>query len=260
MRLFIFLATVTFACLFTAGYCQAVQLSGPVSPSPFSVFSTISAESPEQGQAAVSISGEKSGKPDYYRFSTQISLGITDNIEFGINIPYFDNTYSGLEDIAASLKHRIIEEGDMGPSLAYLLTGSVQSSTEDTSTDGRLGAGVVCTKRVGPVRGHANLIYAVPGDSTLEDEVRFSAGFEFSAANNFDILAEVFGRKSHFSTSADELEARFGYRILYGKGVFSTIGAGLGLDGKESDYRLIASITISFPRRETAIEKIYEED
>ena len=53
-------------------------------PTPYGVFSTISASSPPKGQAAVSIMAEKSGNPDYYRVSAQLATGLTDTIEFGI--------------------------------------------------------------------------------------------------------------------------------------------------------------------------------
>ena len=47
------------------------------------------------------------------------------------------------------------------------------------STDGRAGAGIIVSKRVGPVCGHANIFYEKVGSSKLEDEVSFAAGFDF---------------------------------------------------------------------------------
>jgi hypothetical protein len=250
---------VLFYSMVMANHSYGIDFMGPQEPAPFAVFSTIAADSPERGQAAVSITGEKSGKPDFFRFSTQLSLGITNSISLSANIPYVDNSYSGIEDIAITLKHRLFDEGQYGPAMAYLLTGSVESSTEEISTDGGVGLGIISSKRIGPVNGHLNLIYRFPGDDRLKDEVRFSVGVEFSAAHNFEILGEIFSRKSHFSKDFDEIEARFGYRVRYSDGIYTTLGAGIGLDNRTPDFRVMVSLSLKFPHREI-IEKVYEEE
>lgn len=237
----------------------SIDLSGPQSPAPYAVFSTINAKSPEKGHAAVSITGEKSGGPDFYRFSTQLAVGVTDKMEAGVNIPYVENDTSGVEDITLSFKHRFFEEGFYGPSVAYLLSASIGSGNDGLSTNGRAGLGLVLSKRVGPVNGSMNFIYGAPFDGALKDEIRFSSGIEFSIAHHFDVLAEIFSRKSHYSKSLDQLEARFGYRILYGDGVFATLGVGIGLNDKAPDYRVMASLSLSFQKKEGPIEKIYEQ-
>jgi hypothetical protein len=99
----------------------------------------------------------------------------------------------------------------------------------------------------------------MPRDKDCENELRFSTGFEFSAAHNLEVLAEVYGKQSHYSDKVDELEARFGYRIKYGKGVYTTLGAGFGLANKRPDYRVLLSLTLSFPQRESEVEKTFEE-
>jgi hypothetical protein len=258
MKKLLFSSVFLLLNLVLADYCLGLDLMGPQEPAPYGVFSTISADSPAKGQAAIALSIEKSLEPDFFRFSSQISLGITDNIALSANIPYVDNSHSGLEDIAVTLKHRFFEKKEYELSVAYLLTGSVASSTEELSADGRVGAGIVSTKRVGPVEGHINFIYSYPGDDDLEDEIRFSVGVEFAAAHSFDLLAEVFGRKSHFSDEIDELEARFGYRVRYSEGVYTTLGAGFGFDNRAPDFRVMASLSVRFPNREV-IEKVYEE-
>lgn len=257
-KILIIPCALLFISLALANYAFGLDLMGPQEPAPYSVFSTLSAESPARGQAAASLSAEKSEEPNFYRFSTQILLGVTDNMSVGVNIPYVDNSHAGLEDIAVSFKHRFFDEGKYGPSVAYLVTASIQSSTEELSTDGRIGGGFIASKRVGPVTGHANVFYSLPADDALDDEIRVSTGVEFSAAHNFDILGEIFLRKSHFSEDIDELEARFGYRIQYAEGIYTTLGAGLGLDNRAPDFRIMASISLTFPRAKP-IERVYEE-
>lgn len=259
MKKFILPAVFVVVNIVFSGYSYGVDLSGPRSPAPYGVFSTISANSPEQGHAAVSVLAEKSGEPDFYRFSTQLATGITDNVEFGMNIPYVDNEHEGIEDIVLSVKHRLFDGNGYGPSAAYLLTISFGSGMDVSGTNGRIGAGIITGKKVGPFKGHINLIYSIPRDNDCENELRFSTGLEFSAAHNLEVLAEVYGKQSHYSDEVDELEARFGYRIKYGKGIYTTMGAGFGLANKMPDYRVFLSVTLSFQKRKPEVEKTFEE-
>lgn len=259
MKKFVFSLVFIIVNLIISGNSYGFDLSGPVVPTPYGVFSTISASSPPKGQAAVSILAEKSGNPDYYRVSAQLATGITDNFEFGMNIPYMDNDRTGVEDIAMYFKHRLLDGEGYSPSVAYLLTGSLGSGMDDLSTNGRIGGGLITGKKLGPFKGHINFIYSTPRDSDYEDEMRFSTGLEFSAAHNLDVLAELYGKNSHYSNELDKLEARFGYRIQYGKGVYTTLGAGFGIANEMPDYSVLLSLTLSFPQREKAIEKTFED-
>jgi hypothetical protein len=218
----------------------------------------MSASSPPKGKAAFALSAERSGEPNFWRYSTHLAYGITDSVEFSASIPYVDNSTSGLEDIAFGVKHRFFDEGKYGPSLAYLFTFSVASGVDDLSTGGRAGGGLILSKRVGPVNGHANLFYALPFDSAFKDEMRFSAGIDFSAAHDFQILGELYGRSSHFSDELDQLEARFGYRFMIGEQTFTTLGAGFDIKDQSPEYRIIASLTWIFPREKKTIMRIYE--
>jgi hypothetical protein len=94
-----------------------------------------------------------------------------------MNIPYVDNSESGLEDVAFYVKHRFLEK-ERWPSLGYLVTATLASSTEEFSTDGSIGGGFVISQRVGPVQGHVNLLLFHPWDSDLDDEFQFLAGVE----------------------------------------------------------------------------------
>jgi hypothetical protein len=258
MKRYLFLLALLLACLMLEGRSQGFDLSGLQPPAPYGIFSTLSANSPPQGKAAAALSVERSGGPEFWRFSTNVAYGLTDNMELSATIPYDEDNHSGFEDIALGFKHRFFDEGRYGPSIAYIITGSIASGARGLTTDGRLGAGVALSKRVGPVNGLVNLFYSVPFKSGLEDEVRFSGGIDFSAAHDFRILAELYGRKSHFSDGIDQLEARFGYRFLTGKDIFTTIGMGFGLKDREPRYRFIVSVSAIFPRLAEKIKKVYE--
>lgn len=230
-----------------------IDLSGMRPPAPYGVFSTMSANTPGRGNAAVAFSVEKAGGPDYYRLSTHLAHGITDNIEIDAGIPFVGDSVSGLEDISFGLKHMFYDGGGRyGPSMAYVLTVSVSSgSKEALGTDGRVGAGLLLSRRLGPFYGHANAFYAVPNRSGLEDEILLLAGIEFSSTHSLTLLGEFMGRKSHFSQDKfDQLEMRLGYRFLAGGNLYTTLGAGFGLKERTPDYRLMAALSILFPRDE----------
>lgn len=258
MKKYLFPAVFLLANLLIAEHCYGADLSGLQPPAPYGVFSTMSASSPPRGTAAIALSAERSGEPNFWRLSTHLAYGITDSVEFSASIPYVDNTNSGLEDIAFGVKHRFFDEGKYGPSIAYLFTFSVASGVDELSTEGRAGGGIILSKRVGPVNGHANLFYTLPFDSALKDELRFSAGIDFSASHDFRILGELFGRSSHFSDEVDQLEARFGYRFIIGEDTFTTLGVGFDIKDRDPEYRIMASLTLLFPREKKTIKKVYE--
>ena len=178
-------------------------------------------------------------------------------------VPYVDrweNVKSGFEDIALGVKHRFIDETKYAPSVAYMVNASIPSGKEVFSTDGRAGAGIIVSKRVGPVSGHANIFYEKVGSSKLEDEVGFSAGFDFSAAHDVKLLAEIYGRKSHYSGSLDDLEGRFGYRFMTTDYLYTTVGVGVDFKDRSPEYRVMLSITAILPVQKKTIKKVYEEE
>jgi hypothetical protein len=236
---------------------MALDMSGYQPPAPFGVFSTASAETPEPMQSAVSFTFEKVGEPDFKRYSTQLAMGLTRSLEFGINIPYVDDSVEkGMEDITFSIKHRFFDEGKYGPSAAYILTGSKSSNNEQYSTGGGYGGGFIVSKRIGPVQVLLNALYTSPRYEYLEDDIRGSLGFIFSADHNFNLLAEITARKSYYSRSLDQAEARIGYRFLYGNRIYSTLGVALGVDDKGPDYRILLSISLLFPKKEMSVEAL----
>ena len=103
---------------------------------------------------------------------------------------------------------------------------------------------------------HANALYTSPGDDDLLDDIRGSLGFVFAADHNFNLLAEVLARKSYYSRSLDQAEARMGYRFLYAHRVYSTLAVAMGIDDKGPDYRIILSISLLFPKKKMSVETL----
>ena len=244
-------------------YAYGFDIKGLQPVAPYGVFSTFSADSLQKGKSAFGVGAEKSREPDFYRYLFQYAYGITDKVEFITTIPYVDrwtDEKSGFEDIALGIKHRFFDEGKYGPSVAYIVNASVSSGRDEFSTDGGVGAGLIASKRVGPVSGHANIFYEKAGSGKSKDEINFAAGFDFSAAHNSKILGEIYGRKSHYSKEIDQLEGRFGYRFITTDYIFTTIGAGFDFKNRSPEYRILFSIAVHLPVEKKVIKKIYEDD
>jgi len=258
-----YLCFLFLACSAFAGHADAFDLKGLQPLAPYGVFSTFSAESLGSGKSAIALGFEKSQAPDFYRITGQFGHGITDALELDITIPYttgWQENSDGFEDIAVGIKHRFFEEGKYGPSVAYLLTASLSSGSGDFSTKGSLGAGLIISKRVGPVRGHLNLFYLRPGSSRFKDDITFAAGLDFSASHTFTLLSELYMKKS-YSGSVDRLEARFGYRIRNAENIYTTLGVGFDFKNRSPEYRLLLSLTYLFPSSdEKKIKKIIEQE
>lgn len=238
---------------------MAIDIAGVQPSSPYGIFSTIMTNSPAQGHSVVTVGSETTVKPGYTRFMTELATGVTDNIEFGLTIPYIDREGGGLEDISFSIKHRVMEETLYSPSVAYILTGAFDTGVDESTTDGSVGAGVILSKRAGPFRGHLNLLYNAPFDRNFDDDMRFAAGIDFSATNSSKLLAEFVMSKNFSSHGFSHEEARVGYRFIYDEGLFTTVGMGMDVGGSVPNYRVMASISVLFPRVERLIEKVYEE-
>jgi hypothetical protein len=201
-------------------------------------------------------------QPDFYRLTFKTAYGLTDSIELELTAPYDfgSGTTDGFEDISLGMKHRFFEEGKYGPSLAYILIVSPPTGREGLTTDGSYGAGLVVSKRVGPVNGHANLFYIKPGKGGLEDEVSFLAGLDFAASHNFKILAELYCRKSFFSNKFDTIEGRAGYRIKTTDFIYTTLGVGTDFKRRTPESRVMLTVTFLSPKEKKTIKKIYEEE
>jgi hypothetical protein len=206
---------------------------------------------------------ERSREADFYRTTIKGAYGISNNLEFIASAPYvlhFEDSIDGFEDISIGFKHRFYDEGKYGPSLAYLLTASIPVGRDELSTDGRVGVGIILSKRIGPFQGSFNLLYVRPGKGDLQDEITFTSGIVFSATHNSEILAEFLAKKSHFTSEYDQLEARLGYRLRTTDSLFTTIGAGIDLKNRNPEYRLLLMITFTNAKDKKKIKRIIEEE
>jgi hypothetical protein len=257
-----YLISLVVICLFSSGSAYGLEISGLQPLAPNGTFSTFSTSSLASGNIAFSTDFEVSIDPDLYKFFLKGAYGITDSIELNMNIPYVFGSDSpdGFEDIAIGLKHRFFEEGKYGPSLAYIITASIPSGTDEYSTDGRLGAGLLVSKKVGPVNGHVNIFLVMPGRGQFDNEVALLAGLDFAAAHNFKILAELYSKTSFKTGKVESIEGRIGYRIKTTDSIYTTVGAGFDFKNRNPEIRLMFSLTFVTPSKKRDIKTIYEEE
>jgi hypothetical protein len=240
---------------------EAFDIKGLQPLSPYGVFSTFSAESLGKKMVGLSLNLEKSNEPRFYRTTLQGAVGLSDSLELDLTAPYvtrWENRLDGSEDVSLGIKHRIVDEGLYNPAFAYVLTGSFPSGKDEFSTDGRLGGGMILSKKVGPFKGHVNLFYSSPGKEDMKDEYSLNMGAELAVTHNSKILAELVSRKNYDNNKIDLLEWRLGYRIATTDNIFTTVGAGFDLKKRNPDYRLIFSVSILLPKEKRSIQKIYE--
>jgi hypothetical protein len=241
----------------------AFDISGIQPLAPHGVFSTFSAESLQKNKSSVEIVAERSREPDFYRLTAKAAYGLNDRLEFNLTVPYvyhFTDKKNGLEDIAVGFKYRFYDEGKYGPSLACLINASIPSGDDEISTDGAVGIGLIVSKRVGPFNGHLNFFYERPGSASLRDEISLLGGVEFSAAHNFKILSEIILKKTYYSHDNNQIEARFGYRIKTTDYIYTTFGAGLGINNGSPEYRIFLSVNFTTPDEKKKIKKFIEEE
>ncbi|RPI37925.1 MAG: hypothetical protein EHM54_01885 [Nitrospiraceae bacterium] len=257
----VFLFVLLFLTVSEKLYAFDIYGLQPLAPN--GVFSTFSAESLRKNKSSIEVVAERSNEPDFYRFAFKAAYGLTDDIEFNLTVPYvyhFSGSSNGMEDVAVGIKHRFHDEGKYGPSLAYLLNASIPSGDDDISTDGRVGVGLIISKRIGPFDGHLNLFYEKPGISRLKDEISLLGGVEFAAAHNFKILSEIIVKKNHYTHDHDLVEARFGYRIKTTDYIYTTIGAGFDIKKRSPEYRVFLSVNFTTPYEKKKIRKLIEEE
>jgi hypothetical protein len=248
--------------LLFSSHAEAFDVKGLQPVPPYGVFSTFSAESLKQNQVALSIELERSIRPDFYRTTLKGAYGLHDSFEIIFSLPYVftdKDTGSGIEDVSFGVKHRLLDETDYLPAFAYLLTISTPSDSESLSTGGRVGGGVLLTKKVGPFKGHLNFLYIVPQRHELNSEYDINIGTELAITHNTKVLAELNGRKDFFKNKLDFLEWRLGYRIANTDNIFTTIGAGFNIENRTPDLRLLFSVSVVLPFQKAKLQKIYQE-
>lgn len=256
-------------CLFLLGLAllfnssaEAFDVKGLQPVPPYGIFSTFSAESPKQNDLGASLELERSESPDYYRLTFKGDYGLHDRVELMFSLPEVwanQEGGEGLEDASFGFKHRLLDETDYLPAFAYLLTVATPSGNTDISTKGRVGGGVILTKKVGPFKGHANLFYVVPGNRDLNSEYDLNLGVELAITRNSKILAELVGRKDFYKEKLNLLEWKLGYRIATTDNIYTTIGAGWDIKNRTPDFRMLFSVSVIFPFHKTKIQKVYED-
>ena len=227
------------------------------------LFSTYSTDSLPQGKYAFQATIERSTEPDYYRLQLNGAYGLGSSIDLYLSIPYvysFRDSIDGLEDISFGMKHRFYDEGKYGPSLAYLLSASLPTGRRQLSTDGKIGAGIILSKRIGPFRGSFNLIYEKPARDSLQDELLFASGIDLAATHSSFILAEFIAKRGFYSGEYNHLEARIGYRLKTTESIYTTFGIGTDLQNRSPEYRMFFAVSYTNAADRKKPRKIYEEE
>lgn len=251
-----------FSVLFLLSSVNAFEVKGLQPLPPYGVFSTFSAESLEQNKVGFGLGIEKSSEPDFYRTTFSFAYGIHDKFEFNLTLPYiaeWQDRVDGFEDFSIGFKHRVLDETRYSPGVAYILAVSAVSGKDEFTTDGSFGGGLLITKKVGPFKGHLNILYSKPGKSELKDEYTVNIGTELAVTHNSKVLAEVVGKKDYFKNKIDLFEWRLGYRIATTDYLYTTVGAGFDIKNRTPDYRLMFSVSVILPVEKKKIQKIYEE-
>jgi len=241
---------------------EAFDIKGLQPVPPHGIFSTFSAESFKQNQLGISLEVERAVSTDFYRTTLKGAYGLHDSVEFLFSVPYvFANKDGGdgVEDISIGVKHRLVDESAYGPAFAYLLTVSAPVQNENISTNGRTGGGLILTKKVGPFKGHLNLLYLRPQMSELHDEYDLNMGAELAFAHNMTFLAEIVGRKNFYKEKLDFIEWKLGYRIANSDHIFTTIGAGFNMNNGSPEFRMLFSVSAVLPFTKTKTQKVYDE-
>ncbi len=229
---------------------------------PYGVFSTFSTESLQQNTVGICLGFERSVNPNFYRTTAQIAYGIHDRFEIDMTLPYdfnWGNRVSGLEDANFGVKHRVLDEGQYYPAVAYILTVAPPSGDDDFSTHGQHGVGLILTKKIGPFKGHLNMVYKRPGRSELSNEYDVNIGTELAITHDSKVLAELVARKEYFRNRIDLVEWRVGYRIATLENLYTTIGAGFNIENRSPDFRFLFSVSIILPKDKKPLQKIYEQ-
>lgn len=258
-KFFIFLI---FFILLPVEKSHGLDVKGLQPVDPYGVFSTFGTDSLPKGKYALSAGAEVSIDPDLYRSIVRTAFGVTDSVELMMTLPYTfgSDVKDGFEDVALGIKHRFFNEGKYGPSFAYIVNGSLPTGSDTLTSRGRYGIGLLMSKKVGPVNGHLNLFYEVPGKRRLDEEITFLAGLDFAAAHHFKFLAELACRKGHESEKVDRVEARAGYRVVAGDFLYTTFGVGFDLKNRDPETRIMFSATAVLPKVKRKLQKIYEEE
>ncbi|MEO5358265.1 MAG: YjbH domain-containing protein [Nitrospirae bacterium YQR-1] len=256
---FVFAAIVLFIVVTAGKKAHCFDFKGLQPVQPHGVFSTFSATTNEKGAAALGIDLEQSVDPTFYRITSSVSYSLTDIVEFSASVPFSMKTSEyGFEDPAVGIKARIFEETELRPAIAVLGVISPPSGSEDITTNGRYGGGLILSKKVGPFRTHLNLLYYVPFKESLRSQMGILFGTDYPVAHNLNLLSELYLKRSHLDNSFDYFEGRIGYRFKPLDFLYTTLGIGYEFMKSTPDIRIFLNFTLvhSHP----VYKRIYEEE
>lgn len=253
----------TFILIFSSSV-YAFDKKGFSPTSPFSVFSTFSADTPRQNQIATDFSFEFATDPDIKRLNLNLSYGLTNKVEIIANLPYNPNyknslNTNGAEDLNIGFKHRLLDETTYLPAVAYLFYVSGHLGKEEFSTEGGIGGGFIVTKKIGPVTTHCNLIYFNPFQKGLKEVWNINLGSDLKVSYNSKILFEIIGKKTMEKNKVDLIEWRVGYRIKITDISYSTVGVGFDIKNRSPDARFFFGVSIILPKEKRKLKKVVEE-
>lgn len=264
IKLRVFIPLFIFTLIVLISPCYSFDRKGFSPTSPFSVFSTFSAESPRQNQLAFDLGFDVSREPDIKRINLNLSYGLTDKVEIISGLPYvfkYSNSFheKGFEDMNFGFKHRFTDESTYLPALAYIIYLSGEIGNEKFSSGGGWGGGAILTKKLGPVKAHGNLLYFKPSNNGFKETWNINFGTELMISYDSKMLLELIGRKAIDKNKIDLLEWRIGYRIKVSDYSYTTLGAGFDIKNRNPDMRVLFSISFIFPREKIVTKRITEE-
>ncbi|MBN2653757.1 MAG: hypothetical protein JXR79_01395 [Nitrospirae bacterium] len=256
------LLIITLLAVSFANTADCYEVKGLQPLAPYGVFSTFSAETLNHKKFNLGMNLEKIQDPNFYRASIQFAYGLTKNIEFSAALPIVLNwqeSTDGTEDLAFGIKHKIYNGSSVLPAVSYLIAVSGYSGKDNFTTEGRIGGGLILTKKIGPFKGHMNFFYFKPGKSELHEEYSLNIGTELAVSNRSVILAEVIGKKEFDKNKINMLEWRLGYRTRTADNIYTTIGAGFDIKNRTPDLRIMFSVNFILPIDKVRIERVVEE-
>jgi hypothetical protein len=228
---------------------NAFVLQGLQPLQPNGVFSTFSASTSQKGAFSMGLEFERSIETDYYRTTVKAGYSVTSNMEILVSVPYLvelDQDITGFEDYSIGIKQNFFRENTYGPSVAYLLRVSLPSDTDEFSTDGSAGAGLIISKKLGPFTGHLNFLYSEPFDDAFNEQIEVILGANLKTSHDLDILAELYMVDSYYDESFETYEGRLGYRIRTTDYLYTVLGAGYEFKNRDPEFRLIVSFNFIF--------------
>ncbi len=247
LRRFSIMTLFLLTALSTSAFGFDVQGIQPVQP--LGAISTMNAFTVGKENIGVMLGIEKSVDPNFYRLSLNAEYGLLKQVDLLASLPLVVGLSGseGMQDITIGLKHSIITEKRYGPSFSYIVDFSLPGR-EELSIGGRVGGGLILTKRLGPFSGNLNLFYHIPFDSDYKKEIELRFGLDLAAVHNVNLLTEIIIKKSHFSVHIDQVEGRGGYRVKLSPDTYVTLGLGYDFKNREPELRFFFLISTFFYR------------